>query len=287
MSEKQFLKTAERVRCILERDPYSREDDIYLTWQYWKDLDPLLEDMTMRDFKVLFLSGYFGVPASVTRARALTQNKTNPELRARYNNRNREDRADIFRRFFSAYPLPPGEDLEVVQNCFEGDLLLDEMRSLQDLREKIAKVLNRGTDNRESSPPWDLADRVIPEIPPGVKFYRGTSDGSVEPIGVTSHTIEISNEMKGKKTFTEGYISLGEYIAKHLRVPRTHNLVIDHLDAAALRDEARKICETKRTPPVIRKGSGLREGLSLEAFPPLVLDEVFKNYLIKKGVTNV
>ena len=287
MSEKQFLKTAERVRGILERDKYSREDDIYLTWQYWKDLDPLLESMTMRDFKVLFLSGYFGVPASVTRARALTQNKTNPELRARYNNRNREDRADIFRRFFSAYPLPPGEDLEVVRNSFEGDRFLEEMRPLQELREKIGKVLLRGNDIREPLPPEDLAERVIPEIPPGIKFYHGTTDGSVDSIGVSSQTIKTSNEMKGKKTFTQDYLSLGEYIAKHLRVPRTHNLVIDHLDAASLRDEARKLCETKRTPPVIRKGSGLREGLSVELFPPLVLDEVFRNYLIKKGVTNV
>lgn len=261
MTEKQFLKTASRVQGILERDPFAREDDIYLTWQYWRDIDPGLDDLTMKEFKTLFLSGYFGLPASITRSRALIQNKTNPSLAGVWSKSKREERGESLRRYFAsqgvADPLSP--DQEIISRSLEGDIVLDHLELFKKIKNRLPAPGSREISSSDDN-----------EIQGDARIAE--NDGK-----------QVNNEndedMKIKKqVIKEDFLSLGEYIPR-LRIPRDKTLIIDFKEANVLRDKIREICKQRGTPPKIKKGEGHREGLTLETFPESVIKEVFNQYL--------
>lgn len=243
MNEKQFLRTASRVREILTLDEYAREDDIYLTWQYWKMIDPGLEDLTMKEFKSLFLGGYFGLPASVTRARALIQNKTNPELRGIVSTQYRNDRARTWTTWFSKYfgnrAVTLAPDLQVIAN------------NLEDLKFIKEKPVDQDSIDR-------LRERCL-EI--------------VKKFDVQPQKIDDMKQKKFNSKKQPNLYSLGDYLREF---KPAINPSIE--DAAIIRQEARKINQERGIPVETRQGSGARERIALPLFQADVLEEAIKRF---------
>lgn len=128
MKKEEFIKPFERIREILRKEPLTRDDDLFLTWKFWRDLDPGIDDLTMKEFKSLFLAGYFGLPASITRLRALCQNQ-DPELRGTVTGK-RTARSEIFKSFVKSFPSRQeikDPDLIVIIDNLEADRALDIM----------------------------------------------------------------------------------------------------------------------------------------------------------------
>lgn len=248
MNEKQFLRTASRVREILSLDEYSREDDIYLTWQYWKLIDPGLEELSMREFKSLFLGGYFGLPASITRARALIQNKTNPELRGIVSDKIRRDRGRTwstwFAKYFGGRPVTLSPDLQVIANNLEELTIIKEkpvdQEAIDQLRERCLSIVKK----------FDVQPQKI-------------------------------DDMKQKKFNSKKQpelYSLGDYLRAFK--PEINPSIED---AAIIREEAKKINKERGIPYETRQGSGAREGIALPLFQADVLAEAIKRFKASKN----
>ena len=132
-----MLRIFSRVKDLLVKNPYSREDDIYLTWLYWRELDPDLDNRSMKEFKHLFLTGFFGLPASITRARAQIQNKTNPELKGILSGAERQARTESFRTWYKQNPgVILTEELSMIRSLGDLDQAEKEMR----LRKKLQRI---------------------------------------------------------------------------------------------------------------------------------------------------
>lgn len=277
MDEKKFLKTAARVREILVREPYAREDDIYLTWLYWRDIDPDIDNLKMGEFKTLFLSGYFGLPASITRARALIQNKTNPELKGIFSEKKRSDRANTWRSWFASEgrkrSKPLNADLEIVSSALESDLVLEK---LKEIRQNVIKPL------------LSEASNVC-----GLNCTRGNSKGCVDCPDLPKLTEEdlkflkerqinvneIIDKMKSAKDKNlklrgESYYTLGEFMAEF-----KPGLTIDFGTAERIRQAGNRMNRERGIEPRLKLGTGIRDGIPVPTYRYTVLDLAIKEVL--------
>lgn len=239
MKKEDFVKPFERIREILRKEPFSRDDDLFLTWKFWRSIDPGIDDLTMKEFKTLFLSGYFGLPASITRFRALCQNQ-DPELRGTTVGK-RFDRAKIWKAYIQGYEkrgfsgLPPGRslsdpDLQVIKDHIEGDRALEVLHKTT--REKKTAV----TNNKSFDMRIGKKDRV--------------------------------------KTQGESYYSVGEFLALHKR-----GLTVPFEDVQRVKIAARRINEQNGLAEKIRNGTGVRIGYRFKVFRLSVLEKAVNEIL--------
>jgi hypothetical protein len=239
MKKEDFTKPFERIREILRKEPFSRDDDLFLTWKFWRSIDPGIDDLTMKEFKTLFLSGYFGLPASITRLRALCQSQ-DPELRGTTVVK-RFDRAKIWKAYIRGYEkrgfsgLPPGgslsdPDLQVIKDHIEGDHALEVLHK-STREEKTAVINNKSIDMRIGK-----KDRV--------------------------------------KTQGESYYSVGEFLSE-----RRRGLTVPFEDVQRIKLAARRINEQNGLAEKIRNGTGHRKGYRIEVFRFSVLDKAVNKIL--------
>lgn len=126
MKKEQFIKTRELVELILLNEPFARDCDLFLIWQYWNEIDPNLELLTIKEFKERFLTGRLGLPDSITRARRDIQ-KNNSELKSTIKNAQRLNRAEFWRQWFSEYkPKSISENLNIVKNFAEIEIKIND-----------------------------------------------------------------------------------------------------------------------------------------------------------------
>jgi hypothetical protein len=256
MDERKFLKTAARVREILIREPYAREDDIYLTWLYWREIDPDIDNLKMSEFKTLFLSGYFGLPASITRARALIQNKTNPELKGIFSEKKRSDRANTWRSWFASEgrnrSKPLTADLEIVSSALEADLVLEK---LKEIRQAGIKPLISEEDHK-------LAEQREETIKQGLKYK------------VITETIDEMKKDKNLLLRGEKWYTLGEFMAEF-----KPGLTIDFGTAERIRQAGNRMNRERGITPRLKPGTGIRDGIPVPTYRYTILDLAIKEIL--------
>ncbi len=252
MSKQKFLNTKKRVEDILVAEPYSREDDIFLTWRYWKTIRPDLESLSMLQFKRVFLEGDFGLPASITRARAQIQNKTNPSLKG-MNASRKSDRAEFWTTWFrDNSEVEINSDLQVLKNYSkietEDDL---------DLEEEKSQEINKYSDGVKLSP--------------SENFNINTKQLAEEE-ELRRQLKKIDQEIQEDK-----YYTLDEYLEKYLV-----RISINKSTEKLILFQAHYLTQWYSLKSKLIQGKGINSELFIAAFKREILKESIEKVLTNK-----